>query len=467
MPLSVHPACLRRAPVLALLAWLLAGGGLAVPAAQTVFDAAARTARIAELARELRSGNPWPAIRRERIRTLLPAAMDAAGVDAWVVFCREDNNDPLAKHVGGENAGRPTIFLFLRTAGGVNSVVIAPPTEAVALAETLSDATVVAMPDRDPFAVLADEIRRVQPRTIAVNRSELAVADGLSAMQEARLKGALGPDLSALLRSSEELVVRWLGVKLPAEIAIMRRAAVLTDLLEYEAFDLVVPGKTTNGDMQRQMRARVAELGFGHAWIDNPGIQSGLDRGRGSDARRTIVEGDVINIDFGIKVYDTWCTDLQRFAYVLRPGETGAPQEVAYAWESASGSSRRMQAGMRPGMAGWDVDRIQVDWMRQRRSLPHWANTGHAVGYWAHDVGPIIGGFTRKPAARGNENRTLQAGMVFAFDGNFVWPAEDAGVKGTRSITSEEMAAVNATGAEYLSPVQQRLVLIPGRPSAK
>jgi len=35
--------------------------------------------------------NPWHEIRNERIEKLLPAAMRRAGVDAWVVICRENN----------------------------------------------------------------------------------------------------------------------------------------------------------------------------------------------------------------------------------------------------------------------------------------------------------------------------------------------------------------------------------------
>ena len=40
--------------------------------------------------------DPWPSIRTERIKKLLPEAMQMAGVDAWIVICRENNNDPLA-----------------------------------------------------------------------------------------------------------------------------------------------------------------------------------------------------------------------------------------------------------------------------------------------------------------------------------------------------------------------------------
>lgn len=72
-------------------------------------------------------GDPWPAVRRERLQALLPLAMQRAGVDAWLVICRENANDPLAEHVGGENASSPAAFLFLsRPEGGLRSVALSP-----------------------------------------------------------------------------------------------------------------------------------------------------------------------------------------------------------------------------------------------------------------------------------------------------------------------------------------------------
>ena len=32
---------------------------------------------------------------RERLDTILPAAMRAAGLDAWLILCQEDDPDPL------------------------------------------------------------------------------------------------------------------------------------------------------------------------------------------------------------------------------------------------------------------------------------------------------------------------------------------------------------------------------------
>jgi len=422
-----------------------------------------RAERIARMAGPLQQSDPWPAIRTDRLRELLPRQMEHVGVDAWLVFCRENNNDPLAKHVGCENAGRFAALLFLRRGKTVREVVIASSTETDAYRDALPQAEIVpAADDAAVFAAVAEQLRQASPSSIAVNKSELAAADGLTASEQDKLRTAVGPDLSARLSSSEPLVVAWLALKLPAEVDIMRRAGALTDQLEYEAIDEIVPGETTNGDVQRWMRARVEQLGFEHAWPDNPGITSGLDRGRGSDPARVIVPGDVIDIDFGIKVFDTWCTDLQRFAYVLRPGETEPPPDVRYAWESATQSSRRMRAAMRPGVAGWEIDKVQGDWMRERGSLGHPFRTGHPVGYWAHDLGPSLSGYRKEAPPRDSE-RKLEAGMVFAFDGDYVWRASDGTREGTRSITSEEMAVITHSGAEYLTPIQEKLVIIPPR----
>ncbi len=76
--------------------------------------------------------SPWPSIRETQVRELLPAAMTTAGVDAWIVLVRENANDPLALHVGGENAGAPSAILFFRQGNEVRSTVLSGFGEAVA-----------------------------------------------------------------------------------------------------------------------------------------------------------------------------------------------------------------------------------------------------------------------------------------------------------------------------------------------
>ncbi len=408
-------------------------------------------------------GDPWPVVRRERLQRLLPLAMQRAGVQAWLVICRENANDPLAEHVGGENASSPAAFLFfLRTDGGVRSVALSPAGEAVALREVGLHDEVVALPrGTDLYAEIASRLSAAAPKRIAVNSSASAgLADGLSFTQRSALEAALTPALRGALVSSEDLVAEWLSVKTAVEVEILRRAAALTAQLQHEAYATVVPGVTRDSDLARFLKRRMAELGVGDAWApdQNPNVNSGPDRGHSHATDRVIQPGDVIQTDFGIRVHGRWVTDIQRFAYVLKPGESQAPPEMQERWRNGRQGSRVALAAMKPGVRGYDVDKAQRDWMKAAGSEPVPWGTGHPVGYWAHDAGPALSGAqTDKPPA-GNALRVLRPGQLFAFDGFFAWKLETPGE--TKTISVEEMAVVTESGAEYLVPPQEELILI-------
>jgi Xaa-Pro aminopeptidase len=417
-----------------------------------------------------RGQNPWPEIRKQRIQKLLPQAMQRAGVDAWLVICRENDNDPLAVHVGGENAGAPAGFLFFRENDAVKSVAISPIGEAVALKDIgLHDEVVTIERGASVWVSVAEQLRTRNPKIIAINSSQRAVADGLSFTQRQQLEEALGADLSARLVPSQDLVTEWLSVKLPAEIEILRQAAAVTAQWEIEAYKTVIPGQTRDSDVARFLKQKMAEAGVEDAWApdQNPNVNSGIDRGHSHATDKVIQPGDFIQTDFGIKVYDIWCTDIQRFAYVLRPGETTPPPDALKKWENARQGSRIALAAMKPGVRGYDVDKAQRDWMQKVGSLPVMWSTGHPVGYWAHDMGPSLGGAQYGGEPSGANLLTLQPGQTFAFDGFFCWEVEHEGGKATKTISVEEMAVVTETGAEYLIPPQEELILIHSTASAK
>jgi Xaa-Pro dipeptidase len=106
-------------------------------------------------------------------------------------------------------------------------------------------------------------------------------------------------------------------------------------------------------------------------------------------------------------------------------------------------------------------------------SLDVYWNTGHPVGYWAHDVGPSIGGAQRGRSPSVHAQRPLLPGQVFAFDGFFSWyldgdPPGDAFLavdpeRPTKLISVEEMVVIADDGARWLVPPQEEWVLIPSR----
>ncbi len=409
--------------------------------------------------------NPWPEIRKQRIQKLLPQAMELSGIDCWLVVCRENNNDPLAMHVGGENAGGTAVFIFSRQGNRIESLAFSPWGEAAALkAMGLHDRVVQFDRGTPVWPLVAQHLQTIQPQRIGVNCSHRPIADGLSWTQRLELEAALDPELTARLTSADDLIAEWLSVKLPEEVDIMRKAGELTVQIQIEAYSTVVPGKTRDCDVGDYIHRRMAELGVGHSWApdQNPNVNSGVAGGHSGPTDKIILPGDFIQTDFGIKVHDVWCTDYQRFAYVLAPGQTEPPPDALQKWENGKRGSRIVCETMRPGIRGYDVDKAQRDWMEKTGSRPVKWGTGHPVGYWAHDIGPALtGGQYPEPPA--DALRLLRPGQTFAYDGFFNWQVEHEGELAERGISVEEMIVVTEDGAEYLIPPQEDLILIPSK----
>lgn len=405
--------------------------------------------------------NPWQRIRQERIQKLLPDAMKNAGVDAWIVICRENDNDPLAIHVGGENAGGTAVFMFFLKNGYIKNVAISPEGEAKALKDLkLQDEVVVIERGSSIWGTIAEQIKKYDPSKIAINSSESNIADGLSFTQRNSLEKALDETYRVRLVSSLDLVMEWLSVKLPEEIELMKKAAEITSQLQYEAYMTVIPGVTKDSDVAKYLKKRMAELGVTDGWAadQNPNVNSGPDRGHSNATDKIIQGGDVIQTDFGIRVYDVWSSDIQRFAYVLKPGENEAPADIKKYFENSIKGHRLVLKSMKPGVTGWSVDKVQRDWMKECGSLPVMWGTGHPVGYWAHDAGPALSGAARSDKPFGNSARVLREGQTFAYDGFFCWKIGDIE---TKTISVEEMAVITKDGAEYMCAPQEDLIIIP------
>ena len=406
------------------------------------------------------TGDPWPEIRAERIATLLPTAMHDNEIDAWMLICRENNNDPLADHVGCENAGGTAAFMFFLEGDDLTSIAVSPSGEATSLAEKeMMDEVIEIARGTGMWGTVESQFERFSPRAIAINTGRTPIADGLSHTQYASMMDGLSTKWTSRMKSAEPMIRRWWSVKLPQEIAIMSLAAEITAQWEVEAYAAAVGGVTTDRDIADFLEAKMAEMGVGDGWAaeQNPAVKSGRDRGHSHPTNRTIQPGDFIQIDFGIRVFDRWVTDIQRFAYVLAPGETEAPADALAKWEAARSGSRAAFAAMKPGATGNEVDRAQRVILEENGSLPVMWGTGHPVGYWAHDSGPGLSGGRLGQELSMRPTQVLKPGMTFAFDGFHSWALTDST---TKTLSVEEMAVITEDGALWMTPPQEDLILI-------
>lgn len=403
--------------------------------------------------------SPWYEIRKKRISTLLPAALSSAKVDAWLIICRENNNDPLAEHVGCENAGQTAVFLFFNDSQSFHSMAFSPAGESTALKDiNLLDEVVSIERNASAIQTAADFVKAKGFDQIAINMSSKnAQADGISFTQYQQLSTALGDTFTQRLTSADEVIYQWLSIKLPEEVAIMKAAAELTAKWQIEAYAQVVPGVTTDADVARFLKMKMREAGVGDAWAaaQNPNVNSGSDRGHSHATDKVIQPGDVIQTDFGIRVYDRWVTDIQRFAYVLKANEHQAPDDIQSYWQYAKQGRQAAFAAMKLGVRGIDVDAAQRKIMEKTGSLPLMWSTGHPVGYVAHDTGPNLGG-SRAVSVRPASKRELVEGMTFAFDGFYSWALANGQPK---TISVEEMVQITEQGAEYLIPPDRKSVV--------
>jgi len=387
--------------------------------------------------------------------------MQEQEVDAWMIICRENNNDPIADHVGCENAGGTAAFMFFLSDENLTSVAISPAGEATALAEKeMMDEVVQVSRGSGLWGTVEKQFERFSPEVIAINTGRSPISDGLSHTQYTSMMEGISGRWTSRMKSAEPLIRSWLSIKLPQEVEIMSLAAEITAQWEVEAYAAAVGGVTTDRDIADFLEAKMAEMGVSDGWApeQNPAVNSGKDRGHSHPTNRTIQPGDFIQIDFGIRVYDRWVTDIQRFAYVLAPGETEPPEEAMRKWESARSGSRAAFAAMKPGATGNEVDRAQRIKLDENQSIPVMWGTGHPVGYWAHDSGPGLSGGRLGQELSVRPSQILKSGMTFAFDGFHSWQLTDST---TKTLSVEEMAVITDDGAMWMTNPQEDLILIP------
>jgi Xaa-Pro aminopeptidase len=395
-------------------------------------------------------------IRQRRVDVLLPQAMAAHNVDAWLVISREYSRDPLAADLGGGGLVARGALIFARTASGFRKIAIVASYDTTPIEESRIYDQVIAYRGEGIKPHLKKVLEELNPKRIGVNISrDVPIGDGLTVGMRNYLEETLGREWAARLISAEPLVVSFRGRRLPEEVALLREAAAYTDKIIREALteDVAKPGKTTENDVADYLRRRAAEFG---ATVPFVSVEVGPTRGHAEPTDRVIQPGDLVRIDFGI-THKGYSTDVQRTAYVLRPGETAPPAEIQKMWETCRAATDAAIAAMRPGVTGNHIDTVarKVVTNAGYEGYPHAA--GHPIGFDVHDVGPLLG-----PAWPERYGSTvffkLEEGQSFAVEP--IVYADYAPMGGEVHIGLEEDVVVTAEGAAWLHGRQKDLILL-------
>jgi Xaa-Pro aminopeptidase len=390
---------------------------------------------------------------REKLEQV-PKILAELDLDAWLLFSRESAtvHDPSFDLVVGTNVTWHSAFILTRKG------------ERVAIVGSLDKANIEThghYPEIVGYVGgITDDLRKVlgrlDPKRIAVNFSvNDPAADGITHGQFLALaKIVEGTPYADRIVTSERLVAALRGRKTAAEQELIRAACDAT----VRIFEAVTP-RLRAGLTEKQFAAMIVEEmnaapGLTPAWEKDqcPAVFTGPNSAgaHAGPTDRPIEPGHIVNVDFGVR-RNGYCSDLQRTWYVLRPGETKAPEPVQKGFDTILKSIGDAAAAMRPGTTGAAVDDVAraVVTAAGYAEYPH--GTGHQIGRVAHDGG---GGLLPRWERYGNTPMLpIEAGQCYTIEPRLT-------VEGHGVATCEDIVAVTERGATFLSRPQDRLWLV-------
>jgi Xaa-Pro aminopeptidase len=245
----------------------------------------------------------------------------------------------------------------------------------------------------------------------------------------------------------------------------MREAVKKTEAILAEALspNVIVAGKTTEKDVADFIRKRRREMGLGASWGEeqDPSVTAGKARGHSASTNAVIAAGAVVHIDAGVDDAG-YKTDIQRMAYVLRPGETAAPAEVQKAFDVVKLANRAAAAALKPGVKGSEVDAAGRRIITEAGYEEYLHSTGHPIGFYTHDLGPELA--PNWPERYGKlGSYVIERDQTFAIEPSL--KTELPWLMGEQvRFGLEEDYVVTEKGSEPLGSPQETLILIPSAP---
>jgi Xaa-Pro aminopeptidase len=316
----------------------------------------------------------------------------------WILACNEDNLEPIFETMMPfENWCPITQLLVLFDRGpakGVERLNISRTDTQGLFTNAWDAAAFDAKKGESQWECLGRMVRERAPKKIGLNEGEIQwAASGLTSVLKAKIAAAVGPQLAARFASAEPLATLWAETLTDNEIEIMERAQAVSHSIIAEMFSnaVVTPGLTTVDDLRYFYWQRVADLGLKVSFSPFVSIRarSAADREKFGKDDKIIRPGDLIHCDVGLK-YMRWNSDAQEVAYVLKPGETDAPEPLNKLMAEANRLQDIYCAEFKAGLTG---NELLGNMLKQAREtgVPNPRIYSHSLGLFLHEPGPLIG----------------------------------------------------------------------------
>lgn len=403
---------------------------------------------------------------KTRVQTVLPGIMRRSGIDMWIIVSREYNEDPVLRTFlpsDWQSARRTTILLVYDAGGG-------QPLETLAVARyavgEMFEQAWDKERDGEQWARLAGLIEERDPERIGLNFSEtFALADGISWTEYRLFHEALPERFHDRVVSAEELAIGWLETRTPGEMAVYPQIVRIAHEILAEGLSerVIQPGVTTTNDVAWWYRERIRELKLATWFHPSVSIQRAeqpvIDVKTEIASRHeddVIMPGDLLHVDFGI-TYLRLNTDTQQHAYVLRPGESEAPQALRRAFARGNRLQDILTDQFVTGRSG---NEILANALAVARDEGITASIyTHPIGYHGHAAGPTIGMWDQQDGVPGRGDYPLYPNTTHSIE-LYAETEIDSWGKPVR-IKLEEDAFFDGENLYYIDGRQKELFLIP------
>lgn len=415
-------------------------------------------AKILPLRAQAQVCNDW---LKQRLETVLPELMRREGFDMWIVAAREYNEDPVIMTLLPQPemaARRRTILIFALNADGTCERLTLSRYGQKGFYEKGWD------PDdgETQLECLARVVQARDPQVIGINISPVfAFGDGLSHNEYELVMQALCEPYGGRVRSAERLSVGWLERRIEPELTVYPGLVEIGHAIIAEAFSsrVIQPGITTTGDVVWWMRQTMHDMGL-QAWFQ-PSIEiqapgQTMEFSEDEPERSLILPGDLLHCDMGF-YYLGLATDQQQNAYILKPGESDAPQGLKAALADGNQLQDILMSEMQVGRTGNQVLAATLEKAHQSGLDP--SVYTHPLGYHGHAAGPTIGLWDNQISVPGNGDYELFDNTCYSIELNVKKAVPEWGGQEV-TIALEEDAVLAGGTMRWLHGRQTELHLI-------
>jgi len=292
----------------------------------------------------------------------------------------------------------------------------------------------------------------IDPSSIAINYSiDNVAADGLTHGMWLRLNKFLeGTPYLERLISSEKLLAALRGRKTDLEINKIKKAVEISENGHKKVTEFTKLGMSEK-EIEKMLLKFTKEKGVTVSYppLIHVGPTTSIGHGKASSDIK-VKRGDLINVDYGV-FYEGYSSDLQRMNYVLREEEDMPPKEVVRAFETVVKAITESAKKLKPGVHGWEIDKIARDIVIKAGYNEFMHALGHQIGRNVHDGGCLLGPRWEKYGQ--SPFYLVEEGQAFTLELHVY-------VENHGYCSIEEDVLITKNGCEFLSNRQLELSLL-------